>query len=70
MLISAKFLEKTYPGVQKLNSIIHSPFSYDDFVAMEKNVLETLNWELSFTTTYDFIHHFISQGIVFTNDQI
>lgn len=44
MLISAKFLEKTYPGVQKLNSIINSPFVYDDFMLMEQNLLESLNW--------------------------
>jgi hypothetical protein len=35
MLISAKFLEKTYPGVHKLNSLINSPFEYDDFITME-----------------------------------
>lgn len=60
MLISAKFLEKTYPGVQKLNSIIQSPFTYDEFILMEKNILETLNWEIYIVTPYQFIQHFIS----------
>lgn len=40
MLISAKFLEKTYPGVNKLNSIIQSPFTYDDYITMERHILE------------------------------
>jgi hypothetical protein len=52
MLISAKFLEKTYPGVSKLNSIIQSPFTYDEFILMEKDILETLNWELYIITPY------------------
>lgn len=39
MLISAKFLEKTYPGVYKLNSIIQSPFTYDEFIFMEREIL-------------------------------
>lgn len=68
MLISAKFLEKTYPGVLKLNSIIQSPFSYDDFILMEKDILETLNWELYIITPFMLIQHFLSQGILFTSD--
>lgn len=52
MLISAKFLEKTYPGVQKLNTIIQSPFTYDEFILMEKDILETLNWEIYFVTPF------------------
>ena len=70
MLISAKFLEKTYPGVEKLNSYIQSPFTYDDYIFMEKHILETLNWELYMVTPYEFIKYFTSQGILFTSDEI
>jgi len=60
MLISAKFLEKTYPGVQKLNSLIESPFTYDEYIQMEQDMLQTLEWNLFYVTSYDFIQHFIS----------
>jgi hypothetical protein len=70
MLISAKFLEKTYPGVLKLNSIIQSPFTYDEFILMEKDILETLHWDIYIITPYQIIQHFISQGILFTTDEI
>lgn len=46
MLISAKYHEMTYPGVAKLNQFIKSPFTYDEFIIMEKHILETMGWEL------------------------
>lgn len=55
MLISAKFLEKTYPGVNKLNQIIQSPFTYDDFILMEKHILDHLNWDLYLVTPFDML---------------
>ena len=60
MLISAKYLEKTYPGVMKLNSIIQSPFSYDDFIAMEQNILRVLEWEMNIVTPFDVVNHFLA----------
>ena len=60
MLISAKYLEKTYPGVQKLNSIIQSPFTYDDFIAMEQNILRVLDWEMNIVTPFDIVNHFLA----------
>jgi hypothetical protein len=55
MLMSAKFLEMTYPGVQKFNSLIQSPFSYDEFILAEKHILQVLHWELHLVTPYDFL---------------
>ncbi len=55
MLISAKFHEKTYPGVQKLNSIIQSPFSYEDFILMEAEMMQSLSWDIFYVTTYDLV---------------
>lgn len=70
MLISAKFLEKTYPGVFKLNSIIQSPFTYDEFILMEKDILQTLNWDLYYVTPFSLVQYFISQGFIFNNDLV
>jgi hypothetical protein len=69
-LVSAKTLEKTYPAVDKLIEIIKSPFSFEDFIAMEGALLESLDWEMNFTTTYDFVCHFLAQGILFSSDQV
>ena len=68
--MSAKTLEKTYPAVEKLISIIQSPFLFDDFIAMEQKILEVLDWNMNFTTTYDFVLHFLAQGILFSADQV
>lgn len=67
-LISAKYLEKTYPAVEKLIEIIRSPFSFDEFIETESIILKSLNWELNFTTTYDLVLHYISQGILYSTD--
>jgi Cyclin, N-terminal domain len=55
MLISAKFLEMTYPGVSKLNQIIQSPFTYEEFILAERHLLETFNWQLHLVTVYDIL---------------
>lgn len=39
MLISAKYLEMTYPGVQKFSQLTQSSFSYNDFIQAERHVL-------------------------------
>lgn len=68
MLLSAKFLEMTYPGVNKFNSIIQSSFTYDDFIHAERHFLQTLQWQLHLVTPHDMLQHFLSQGIIFSSD--
>lgn len=46
LFISAKYLEKTYPGINQLLNYIGIPYCYEEFVAQEKDMLETLGWEL------------------------
>lgn len=70
LLLSAKFLEMTYPGVAKLNQLIQSPFFYEDYISLERHTLETLNWQLHMVTPHDILALFLAQGIVFTSDSI
>ena len=70
MFISAKYLEKTYPGVKQLLEITACPFTYDQFIAMEQNFLQVLEWDLQIISIYDVITHFLCQGVVFTSDRI
>lgn len=37
---------------------------------MESDLMRVLNWDIYYVTTFDFIQHFIAQGLVFTNDLI
>lgn len=52
ILLSAKYLEKTYPGVERLNRILgaESVFTYEDYIAMERHVLQTLDWQMLMVT--------------------
>lgn len=44
LFISAKYLEKTYPGINQLLNFVGVPFSYEDFIAHEKDMLYELGW--------------------------
>ena len=68
LFISAKYLEKTYPGINQLLNYIGIPYCYEEFVAKEKDMLETLGWEIQFISIYNVLSHFICQGIIFTSD--
>jgi hypothetical protein len=70
VLISAKFLEMTYPGVERLNRITQSSYTYDEYIQMERHVLQTLNWELHIVTHKNILDFFLSQGVIFTSDSI
>jgi hypothetical protein len=37
---------------------------------MEIDILDTLDWQLQFISTYDILTHFFCQGILFTSDRI
>lgn len=49
---------------------IKSPFTYDQFVAQEADILNSLDWRLQFISTYDILTHFFCQGILFTSDRV
>jgi hypothetical protein len=63
-------MEKTYPAVDKLIEIIKSPFTFDEFIGTEGLILDKLEWNMNFTTTYDFVCHFLGQGILFSSDYV
>ena len=46
IFISAKYLEKTYPGINQLLNYIGIPYCYEEFIAQEKDMLETLDWQI------------------------
>ena len=70
LFISAKYLEKTYPGINQLLNYIGIPYCYEEFVAQEKDMLETLGWELQFISIHNVLSHFLCQGILFSSDRL
>jgi len=70
LFISAKYLEKTYPGINQLWNYIGSPYSYEEFIAQEKDMLETLGWQLQFISIHNILSHFLCQGVLFTSDRL
>jgi hypothetical protein len=46
------------------------PFTYEQFVAQEADILNTLDWRMQFISVYDILGHFFCQGILFSTDQI
>jgi hypothetical protein len=46
LFVSAKYLEKTYAGINQLLNYIGIPYVYEEFVAQEKDMLESLGWEI------------------------
>lgn len=70
MFISAKYLEKTYPGFQQLVHITGIPYTYNDFIKMETDILNSLMWEVQYISVYDILTHFLCQGLLFTSDII
>lgn len=70
VFISAKYLEKTYPGINQLLSFTRIPFCYDEFIAQEKDMLELLGWQIQFISIHNVLSHFLCQGIVFSSDRL
>lgn len=68
IFISAKYHEMTYPGVQQLLEYIRVPFTYDEFVAQEADILNSLDWRVQYISTYDILTHFYCQGVILSTD--
>ena len=70
MFLSAKYLEKTYPGFQQLVHITGLDYSYDSFISMETDILNELHWDVQYISVYDILTHFLCQGIFFISDEL
>lgn len=70
LFISIKYLEKTYPGINQLLSFTGIPYCYEEFVAQEKDMLLTLDWQIQFVPMHTILGHFLCQGVLFTSDRL
>ena len=70
--ISAKYNEKDSrgPTAKDIHYIMKQTLSEQEIIECEIVVMKAIDWNLFFSTTADFVHLFINQGVVFTDDQI
>lgn len=68
--MSAKYLEIKYPVVEDVCQLMQCPFTFDEFIEMERVILEIFEWNLQFPTTVEIMTTLLSQGVIFTNDLI
>jgi len=57
-LIAAKYIEIYPPSVKKFADVTGGAYTADQLKAMEVEVLSTLDWNLEFPTTFDFVERY------------
>ena len=70
LFMSAKYLEIKYPVVEDVCKLMQCPFTFDEFIEMERVILEIFEWNLQLPTCVEIMTTFLSQGIIFSNDKI
>ena len=72
LLIAAKAVEldERIPFISKLIKYCGPDIKPDEVKQAEKKILELLDWELQTCTVLDIIEFYLSQGVLFSNDEI
>lgn len=70
LFIGSKYNEIKYPVVEDVCTLMSCPFSFDEFVEMEKIMLQIYEWNLQLPTLTEMMQTLLSQGILFGSDQI
>lgn len=70
LFIGSKYNEIKYPVVQDVCTLMGCPFTFDEFIEMERVMLEVYEFNLQLPTVIDIVSTIMSQGIVYSNDKI
>jgi hypothetical protein len=62
-------MDEKVPALREAYNLCQGLYSVDLFKKSEGYVLEQLEWNLRVITPYQFVHHFISKGCIFSSDQ-
>ena len=57
-LISSKYEDKTHPSIEELSYISKNIYTHDNIISMEKDILNTLNFDIFFVSPYHFYSYF------------
>ena len=72
LLVAAKAVEldERIPYISKLVKYCGQDIDPDHVKAAEKKLLELLDWELQSCTVLDVVEYYLSQGILFSSDEL
>jgi hypothetical protein len=70
LFLGSKYAEIKYPVVEDVCALMGCPFSFNEFIEMEKIILQIYEWNLQLPTTLDIMSTFLSQGVLFQTDSI
>lgn len=72
LLIAAKTLEldKNVPYLNRYQRYADKSFSQGDYEQAERTILETLNFELQFSTFITFLDFYLTCGVLFQSDHL
>ena len=65
LFVGAKYLEIKYPVVEDVCTLMQCPFTFEEFIEMERVILTVFEWNLQIPTTVEVMSTFLSQGILF-----
>lgn len=70
LFVAAKYSEIKYPVVDDVCVLMNCPFSFDEFIEMEREILMIFDWNLQLPTSVEILSNFLTQGILFQSDEI
>lgn len=72
ILLAAKSIEldERIPFIPKLKKYAAPVYQIQDFKACEQKILTLLDWDLQLATNLDIMEYYLSQGVIFSNDEI
>jgi len=71
LILATKFseMDEKVPALREAYNLCQGIYSIDLFKKSEGYILEQLDWNLRVITPYQFVHHYISKGCIFSSDQ-
>lgn len=72
LFISAKYNEKDSrgPTARDFEELTKKRYTEKQVIEAEIEIMKVLSWDIMFSTPADYIHLFLSQGVLFSDDKI
>lgn len=72
IFIGAKYCEKDSrgPTARNISQLTRGEFSENEILFYERKILIEIDWNLMFATPADFVHLFLNQGLIYSDDII
>lgn len=70
LFIGAKYNEIKYPVVEDVCMLMGCPFTFDEFIEMERVILQVYEFNLQLPTITEIMQTILSQGVLYLSDNI